>query len=251
MKLGFAVIDVNLPKHTSEPDDSQEHADPDNVEKRIREATQLLNYLWDNYIELNEAENVFLMGTNVGHGAIINFIKGNEDRVQEVLTAAISFVEDVPLVSCKSATNDLLASWYYNSSLIFVTPEHNFWFTDVARKPRKRFGKVHRSSQETITDMLVEHRKDVFDLLLQHTEHWRSQVPKDSENGMDVANIEQASAQKSRMPPIGNFAPSPRAGTQSPHQPSMNSNFTSPRAGHGPPIGNFALSPRPLRSPGR
>lgn len=248
------MIDVNLPKHVSEPEDSQEHADSDDVEYRTREATQLLTYIWDNYIELNESTHVFLMGTNTGHGAIINFIKANEERVQELLIGAISFVEDVPLMSCKSATNDLLASWYYNSSRVFVTPEHNFWSTDVARKTRKRFGRVQKSSQETITDMLIEHKQEVFNLLAQKTEGWREGRTREDEDGiMDTTGAEQVSNQKSRMPPIGNFAPSARARTHSPSHPSSNSNFTSPRAGFGPPLGSFALSPRerPPRSPGR
>ena len=253
MKQGFAVIDVNLPKHVSEPDDKQEHAHSDDVENRTRGATQLLTYLWDNYIEVNESTHVFLMGTNTGHGAIINFIKANEERVQELLIGAISFVEDVPLMSCKSVTNDLLASWYYNSSRVFVTPEHNFWSTEVAKKTRKRFGRVQKSPQETITDMLIEHKQDVFDLLAQKTEGWREGRTRDDEAGMmDTTPAEQATTPKSRMPPIGNFAPSARARTHSPSHPSINT-FTSPRAGLGPPLNSFTLSPRGRapRSPGR
>ena len=255
MQQGFAVIDVNLPKHKSEPDESDEHADNDDVDFRTQEATQLLTYLWDNYIELNESTHVFLMGTNTGHGAIINFIKSNEERVRELLIGAISFVEDVPLMSCKSATDDMLAPWYFNSSLVFVTPEHNFWLSEVARKSRKRFGRVQQSPKETITDMLIEHKQAVFDFMLARTEGWREGRSKEDEDeAMSITTAEQVSTPKARMPPIGNFAPSPRAGTNSPrHHTPVNSAFASPRAGNVPPVLNFALSPRekPPRSPGR
>ena len=150
MKQGFAVIDVNLPKHLTDVDDSQEHEEHDSVEYRTKEATQLLTYLWDNYVQLNNATHVFLLGTNTGHGAIINFIKANEERAQEQLTSAISFVEDVPLQSCKSATNDALAPWYHANSLVFVAPEHNFWWSELSRKPKKRFGRI---SQELVQQL--------------------------------------------------------------------------------------------------
>ena len=268
MKKAFAVIDVNLPKHVSEYDyDYQDHKEADAVENRTREATLLLTYLWDNYIELNESAQVFLMGTNTGHGAIINFIKANEERVHEKLTAAISFVEDVPLQSCKSATNDLLATWYYTSSLVFVSPDHAFWASDLARKPKKRFGKIHRSSQDTVRDMLMEHKQAVFDLLLDNTEDWRTHRPQDEEDDvMDTGVVEPVISPR-RMPPIGNFAPSATSrsvtGTNSPSLPTT-SNFASPRGSRArsprigspprmPPMSNFILSPgqRASRSPGR
>lgn len=268
MKQGFAVIDVNLPKHVSDDDiDDQSHKEVDSIENRTREATRLLTYLWDNYIEPNESTDVFLMGTNTGHGAIINFIKGNEERAQERLTAAISFVEDVPLQSCKSATNDSLDAWYYSLSMVFVSPSHGFWTSDLARKPKKRFGKIRMSPKESITDMLIEYKQDVFDLLLRHTEDWRARRPVDEEDEvMDTGVVEPVTSPR-RMPPIGNFAPSATSrsvtGTNSPSLPTT-SNFASPRGSRArsprigsppsmPPIRNFAPSPRSRasRSPGR
>ena len=197
------------------------------------------------------------MGTNIGHGAIINFIKANEERVQQLLIGAISFIEDVPLMSCKSSTNDMLAPWYFNSSLVFATPAHNFWSSEVARKQRKRFGKVQMSSQETITDMLIEHKQQVFDFLLAKTGGWKVRKSKDEDNRMmDASRPEPASPPKSRLPPVGLWTAtpnSPRASTRSPAQPSVSSQVTSPRAGALPPMANFVLSPRerPPRSPGR
>ena len=266
MKQGFAVIDVNLPKHVSELDDRQEHDEADAIENRTREATRLLSYLWDNYIELNDSTHVFLMGTNTGHGAIINFIKANEERAQERLAGAISFVEDVTLQSCKSATNDFLAQWYYSISQVFVALDHNFWFSDLAKKLRKRFGKVNKSSQETITDMLIEHKEAVLNLLLENSSDWRRQRIRDQEIVMDTSLVDLATTPR-RMPPIGNFAPSATvragAGNNLPDVPPIG-NLASPRGQRArsprvgsppklPPLGNFAFSPRQRssRSPAR
>ncbi|KAK3709595.1 Histone deacetylase hda1 [Vermiconidia calcicola] len=256
VKHDFAVIDVNLPTHVSDAEDNQIHQPEDSMEYRTREATQLLTYLWDNYIELNEATHVFLMGTNTGHGAIINFIKNNEERAQEQLTTAISFVKDVPLQSCRSATNDQFAQWYHASSLVFVEEDHNFfWLGDLTRKPKKRFGKVQKSPAGTISEMLIEHKEAVFNLLTAETADWRAARPHDEDEEMATA----------RMPPVSNFAPSPRPGALPPLNPIsmppvgtfLSSNGTTARSLRGgsplPPIGNFAPSPKPRssRSPAR
>lgn len=171
IKQGFAVIDVNLPKHVSGFDVDGEHEDNDSIENRTREATSLLTYIWDNYIMLGESTHIFLMGTNTGHGAILNFIRANEERAQ-MLNTAISFVEDVPLLSAKSQTNDAFARWYHGASQVFVSGEHGFWATDFARKPKKRFGRVIQSSRSSLPEMLQAHSSTVFECLSERTEGW-------------------------------------------------------------------------------
>lgn len=248
VKQGFAVIDVNLPKHVTSDDGAQEHEEADEVMHRTQEATQLLTYLWDNYIELNDSSHVFLMGTNTGHGAIIDFIKANEERAQERLTKAISFVEDVPLQSCKSNTNDQLQSWYYNrTSLVFVANEHAFWDSEFAgNKIRKRFGRVYKSEAESISDMLVEHKDAVTDALLRETKQWREEKMIAEDDFMAGTAADPEHAQKG-APPIGNFALSPRGktvGNGSLASPSTRTpRIGSPPKGL-PPVANFASSPR-------
>ncbi|KAI7581946.1 hypothetical protein KC343_g18284, partial [Hortaea werneckii] len=182
---GYAVLDVNLPKHITALDDDQGHEDADRVEHRTKEATDLLSYLWENYIELNDATHVFLMGTNTGHGAIVNFIKANESRAQDRLTKAISFVEDVPLQSCKSATSDTLDSWYYSSSMVFIANQHAFWLSDFARKIRKRFGRIFKSDEESISSMLLAHKDQITDMMLEETRDWQEGDSEDITTVMD------------------------------------------------------------------
>jgi len=206
-KQGFSVIDVNLPKHITDDESAlQGHESADRTESRTEEATQLLTYLWDNYIELNDATHVFLMGTNTGHGAIINFIKANEQRAQETLTKTISFVEDVSLQSCKSSTNDALAGWYYQSSMVFVSARHNFWYSEYARKIKKRFGHVFKSFEEDISGMLAAHKDIVLEMLLEQTEDWRNNRPTTDDEEMAEANAPDQTRGRSNLPPIGNFA---------------------------------------------
>ncbi|TKA64612.1 hypothetical protein B0A55_10054 [Friedmanniomyces simplex] len=226
VKHDFAVIDVNLPKHVTVDEDDAEHEEMDSVEYRTREATQLLTYLWDNYVEINESTHVFLLGTNTGHGAIVNFIKANEERAQARITRAISFVEDVPFQSCKSATNEDLAKWYYFSSLVYVAKSHNFWQSEYAQKIKKRFGHVSRSSEASMSDMLHAHKDEITAALLRDTAAWRARKA--------VQQVEQDDPELTRRPPIGNFALSPTKNvvlnrTSSPRLPSPA--MMPPRAG--------------------
>lgn len=213
----FAVIDVNLPKHITDDSETHEHQDSESPEYRIKEATELLTYLWDNYIELSDSTHIFLLGTNIGHGAITNFIKANEDRAQRMITKAISFVEDVPLLSCKSQTNDYLPTWYYSSSMVFIAQDHAYFSNEIAKKPKKRFGAITRSDAGSISDMLLEAKEMVFECLLDETEEWRSKAQ--SDDGMNTSSSLESSPNK--LPPVANFAMSPKnagngAGSRSP-----------------------------------
>jgi len=198
------------------------------------------------------------MGTNTGHGAILNFIKANEERAQAMITKAISFIEDVPLQSCKSATSDTLDGWYYRSSLVFAATEHAFWSSDYAKKIRKRFGRIFKSPEEHISDMLAAHKDAVAQLLLDETEEWRSgKHVVDDEDMIEGSSLQPEPVQRG-LPPIGNFALSPRkimhnGATVTP----TGRGARSPRVGSPgkgmPSIANFPMSPklRPSRSPAR
>jgi histone deacetylase 6 len=48
---GFAVIDINIPKHFTEPEDDHEFVEKTDPQQRIDETELLAKYLWDNYIE--------------------------------------------------------------------------------------------------------------------------------------------------------------------------------------------------------
>ncbi|KAF2216535.1 hypothetical protein CERZMDRAFT_34007 [Cercospora zeae-maydis SCOH1-5] len=217
---GLAVIDVNLPKHmTGYGEDSQEHQSSQSVEDRNKEVEQVLKYLWNNYVELGESTHVYLMGTNTGHGAIINFLKNNEDTIltkyndreegRKVLKA-ISFVEDVPLVSCRPLVggDDELLHWYYRNSLVFVSREHGYFDIDFARKPKRKFGRIVKSDSKTITDMLLQHKDAVFEILLEDAEDWRSVKQENGADEMDFAGPSPM-ASPNKLPSPANLAAIP------------------------------------------
>jgi histone deacetylase 6 len=133
------------------------------------------------------------------------------DRVDRT----IHFIEDVSLQACRSQTNDMLSPWYYRTSLIWLANEHNFWSSDFAQKPKKKFGRVMRTDGDHISDMLMEQKDKVLTALFEDTKDWRSERPatddEDDIHAMDVVenNAAATSSSARRLPAVGNFALSP------------------------------------------
>ncbi|KAK6416820.1 Histone deacetylase hda1 [Oleoguttula sp. CCFEE 5521] len=212
VRNGFSVIDVNMPKHVTEETDTGEHEEI-NVGSRVSEATELLQYLWDNYIMLSDATHIFLMGTNIGHWAITLWIKANEDAAMEYVTKTVSFITDVALQACRSHTNDLLSPWYARNSQVYVARSHNWWSLEFSQRPKKKFGKLMENEESGMSEMLQQHKDTVFEMLLAETAAWRASsddIYDEEMMGQDAADEGSIVAPAAfGLPPVKNFAPSP------------------------------------------
>lgn len=214
IRLGFAIIDVTLPRYA---EDSSDYQDATEARERMFVATKLLTYLYENYIEVGASEQVFLLGTNTGHGAITNFLKTHEETAPERVMASIHFVQNVALQPCRSNTTEDLSLWYWRNSLVFVAGEHFYWASDAAVKPRKKYGKLRRSPESEMNEMLLRHREEVFNLLREETEEWRSQQSQKPGPLDETLPEITLSSPTRKLPPISNFAlQSPKATT--PHR---------------------------------
>jgi hypothetical protein len=142
----------------------------------------------------------------------------------ERVDRTIHFIEDVDLQACRSTTNDMLAPWYYRTSMIYLSSNHNFWSSVFATtKPKKKFGRFIKRADGTaehISDMLLEQRGEVMEALLEETEEWRSSRPlhgaDDDEDGivggseaMEISEADPLPSSFKKLPPVGNFALSP------------------------------------------
>lgn len=66
----MGVLDVNIPEHITMPDESPSRFDS-NPEQARREAEKLATYLWENYIEPYDHEQIFFIGIgNAFHGVV-------------------------------------------------------------------------------------------------------------------------------------------------------------------------------------
>ncbi|EAA59664.1 hypothetical protein AN8042.2 [Aspergillus nidulans FGSC A4] len=154
---GYAVIDVNIPKHvTTEPSSGRFEEEDEN---RPTATEELAGYLWDNYIDPNEATEIFLVGIGNAFYGVANLLINRETLYQRV-NGVISFVAKDPVRAVASHTQVWLSRWYRDNSLVFVSKAHGVWKSD--RKATKRYGKLIQSSREGLSDMLMHHKDEVF-----------------------------------------------------------------------------------------
>jgi len=183
----FGVIDVNIPELiTSEGGDQpSSYTKANNVEAQ-KQAEKLAGYLWENYIEPSDFENLYFMGVgNAFHGIVkllcdrgkqpmqlhLALLMQNHpmpESVQQRVTGVIVFIADNPVRPVHSNENPSLSRWYSQNSRVFVAHQHSLWFkTD--RKMSRRYGGVEQSPGTRLAEMLILHRQQVFAWVAERT----------------------------------------------------------------------------------
>ncbi|KAK2735021.1 Histone deacetylase hda1 [Myotisia sp. PD_48] len=151
----MGVIDVNIPKHISnkQKTDGFETEGPD----RGILSEQLALYLWENYIEPNDATNIFFMGIGDAFLGLANLLV-NKERVHTKVSGVVCFVAENPVRAVTSNTTTWLSKWYRENSLIIVSERHSIWKNTAGKKPPKRYGWLVASKSNTLNDMMMLHR---------------------------------------------------------------------------------------------
>ncbi|OKP12270.1 Histone deacetylase clr3 [Penicillium subrubescens] len=161
LSKGYAVIDVNIPKHISQiPATGKFEKDDEN---RPTVTEELVNYLWDNYIDFHEKREVFFFGIGGAFSGVVNFLINRENMYKRV-SGIVSFVAKNPVRAVNSNTQVWLSKWYRDNSLVFVSDSHSVWKNEE-RKPSKRYGKLYRSSKSSLSEMMTESQQQVFEWL--------------------------------------------------------------------------------------
>ncbi|KAJ5837143.1 Histone deacetylase superfamily [Penicillium robsamsonii] len=156
---GYAVIDVNVPKHVSREAAAGQYKGDD--EDRPSATEELAGYLWDNYIDANQATEIFLLGVGNAFLGVSNLLMNRENLYKRV-SGVVSFVSENALRAVASHTQTWLSKWYRENSLVFVSNSHGVW-NDKDRKPlSKRYGQVVRSPKSNLNEMLDEHKEEVY-----------------------------------------------------------------------------------------
>ncbi|KAL1306585.1 hypothetical protein AAFC00_005269 [Neodothiora populina] len=269
VKEEFSVIDVNIPKHNTSAGDDFEMKDEDAHATRVQEAFELANYIWENYVEVYDRPQIFIMGVGAAYASIVQMLKSH-DRFRDQIGEdgkIYSFISDNDaLHAYKSLTEDYLAErWYRNSTLIFVADKHNIWVRAKTKSPSKRWGTLIKSDENHLEDMLALHKDQVLTEMMELSEEWRSSAAAASGESSSSAEDELAMQTDHRALGAATMAvPTPRsvpalpnpAVTSAPYGIDSNGNNNDIRAstppmprspGRLPPLGNFALT-SPIRT---
>ncbi|KAF2471383.1 uncharacterized protein BDR25DRAFT_26767 [Lindgomyces ingoldianus] len=242
IKNDFEVIDVNIPKVVAIEDDDGGYIRADSKEVRVSQTRELAGYLWENYIEPNDATQVFLMGVGPAYLGLLDLLSNSENctEADSVIQCLIGFVADTVIQSIKRATDDNIASWYYNHSLVFVASTHHVWEPTRQRKIRKKYGKLKKSQCNNLNEMLVEHQDEVKEYLLRKKSEFE-----ESEMETKLADDIRSGL---RSPPLPSGSNTPRPNNVEARPGSVPASLRSPKM---PQVGYFTVSnsPRSPRSP--
>ncbi|KAI5457268.1 hypothetical protein BGZ63DRAFT_364672 [Mariannaea sp. PMI_226] len=164
----FGVMDINVPAYITHEEDTDAYI-PISSEKVLQEQLQSLTcYLWDNYIQLFEADSLFVMG--VGNAYLgVKILLLNRDCKSRI-DGVVNFVTG-NLRPVKSDIDTDLSSWYKENSRVFVAGDHACWSDkDLTKKVQKRrFGTVVKSPMFGLNKMMQAHAEDAQNWILART----------------------------------------------------------------------------------
>ncbi|KAI8943814.1 hypothetical protein NX059_001787 [Plenodomus lindquistii] len=114
----FQVIDVNIPRIVTVDEGELGFVKSDDSAVRAQRARELAAYLWLNYIEPNDATQVFLMGIGDAYLGLVDLLSHYENTTDEdsPVEVLIGFVAETTIQSIKRATDDNIHHWYHDVS---------------------------------------------------------------------------------------------------------------------------------------
>jgi histone deacetylase 6 len=141
----FGVIDVNVPATLTGIDFMP-------VTYTVADETaRLARYLWDNYVELSDAEHIIFLATGESCLGIVSLI--STKAVKGRVKAVINVYGNLPLRPLTSV-EDGLVEWYYEHSLCLTTAGNECW--QGPKKPKRKFGKAIRGGSQVRDELLAE-----------------------------------------------------------------------------------------------
>ncbi|MDI1489241.1 MAG: Histone deacetylase hda1 [Ramalina farinacea] len=88
IEQGMAFIDINIPRALAPNAATDSNGD---LETRTLRTSQLAEYLWDNYIELNTHPQIFFIGVGLAYQGILALINAR-DSFRDTVTGIISLI---------------------------------------------------------------------------------------------------------------------------------------------------------------
>ncbi|KAG6153341.1 hypothetical protein E4U46_006745 [Claviceps purpurea] len=190
----FGVMDINVPAYTTGEEDMDSYI-PGYKDRALQDQIQQLAcYLWDNFLQLYETDEIFLMGVGNAYlgvkALLIN--RGTYKKtkspptthliaqVRTLLTVATDCKSKIAgvvnyvtgnLRPVKSDIDPDLSAWYKGNSRVFVANDHACWSDrDLTKKVQKRrFGTVVRSPKLSLNEMMQEHADQAQEWILART----------------------------------------------------------------------------------
>lgn len=144
----FGAIDVNVPKYVTPSDEEGGQRVANNG---VNDDTNtLMLQLWDNYIDLSDADKIVFIGIGEGCRNVLNLIS-LRDCVNRAV-ACISFISRMPLCAVNATRDENIGYWYHKHSRVYAPVTHDAF---QARKLKLKYGVIEGIPEDDL-DSLVQ-----------------------------------------------------------------------------------------------
>ncbi|KDQ21359.1 hypothetical protein BOTBODRAFT_25795 [Botryobasidium botryosum FD-172 SS1] len=153
----FAIIDMNI--------FAKPLADRTDTAAKVKNwAKDAVVYVWDNYVDLSDAESVILISHGSGCQSLVDLIHARTSTVRKKVKAIIQVVGlgDVPMAAKRLDNDDAnfnLPTWYHQHSLVILPSTHRIFLE--ARKLLKRHGNIQETAETRVTKILHQSMPDI------------------------------------------------------------------------------------------
>lgn len=150
---------------------------------------QLICYLWDNYLQLHETNEIFLLGVGNAYLGVKVLLLNRGKMFRDCLFPSFTKETCLILSECMSKLSGIvnfvtgnlrpvksdifpeLSSWYKENSRVYVASDHACWSDhDLIKKVQKRrFGSVVRSPELGLNKMMWKHADEAQAWMLSRT----------------------------------------------------------------------------------
>nr|XP_018264720.1 histone deacetylase 6/10 [Kwoniella dejecticola CBS 10117]OBR86878.1 histone deacetylase 6/10 [Kwoniella dejecticola CBS 10117] len=155
---GYNLIDINvlkqLPTHFASEGPRMVSKNGPALEAR------LIRYIWDNYIELSEADNVVLIGHGTGCQTIMDLV--NHREVEKKVKAVVQVAGLHSLVR-PDPNNDTRRAWFRKSNRIYVPSSHPI--LEEERIQKRLGGQIFTSEKAKVVDLLNDVLPQIKDFI--------------------------------------------------------------------------------------
>jgi histone deacetylase 6 len=138
----------------------------------------LMPFLWDNYLELSDANEIFVLGVGRAYAGVKELLLGRStyhpsplsrenankppfSDCRHRLSGIVGFVTG-EIYSVKSDNDEQLSAWYRSYARLYVANRHACWLQeDLKRKvAKRRFGDARRSTENELNEMMAAHAEE-------------------------------------------------------------------------------------------
>lgn len=174
-KVGY--MDINVPSYTEVmaasllSRDSSGQKKPSNYNSIIF-SQELLLWVWDNYLTyFPQLKKLVFVGYGDAYQSIVHlYAKRPSQEIKDLVQGTVIFVSRSILKPLVPVMDESMVDWYYQNSVVFTSQLNPCWAgtkdSDDGKRPRRKFGRVLKSSADGLWDVIQEKFDEGVDFIL-------------------------------------------------------------------------------------